>query len=444
MAGAEVRAILLDLAAKQLGVAGRHAHRRRRRRSRAPDGRKVELRRARRRRSISTARRPPRSRRSRRRSTRSSASRSPRLDIPAKVTGGAAYVQDMRLPGMVHGRVVRPPRYGSRLDSVDEAAVKAMPGVVAVVRDGRFLGVVAEREEQAIKAREALRQQRQVDARAASCPIRRRIYDASEVAAERGHGHRRRSRRRVPAGAKRARGDLSPSPIMAHASIGPSCAVAEFKDGKLTVWTHSPGRLPAARRAGQGARSMPAERRSAASTPKARAATATTAPTTSRSTRRCWRARCRAGRCGCNGCATTSSRGSRTARRWSMQRQGGAVADGKIVDWHYDVWSNTHRHAAGRARRHQSCWRLVPRRAAAAGTAAQASRSRPAAATATPSRSTTSRASGSSTTSSRRCRSASRRCARSAPTPTCSRSNPSWTSWRPRPAPIRSRSASRI
>src|SRR5262249_37424820 len=79
-----------------------------------------------------------------------------RFDIPAKVTGGAAFVQDMRLPGMLHGRVVRPPRYGAKLDSVDESAVKAMPGVVAVVRDGSFLGVVAEREEQAISARAAL------------------------------------------------------------------------------------------------------------------------------------------------------------------------------------------------------------------------------------------------------------------------------------------------
>ena len=57
---------------------------------------------------------------------------------------------------MVHGRVVRPPRYGSTLESVDDAAVKSMPGVIKVVRDGSFLGVVAEREEQAIKAREAL------------------------------------------------------------------------------------------------------------------------------------------------------------------------------------------------------------------------------------------------------------------------------------------------
>jgi hypothetical protein len=80
----------------------------------------------------------------------------PRRDIPAKVTGGAAYVQDVRLDGMVHGRVVRPPRYGARLDNIDETAARAVPGVVAVVRDGSFLGVVTEREEQAIKARYAL------------------------------------------------------------------------------------------------------------------------------------------------------------------------------------------------------------------------------------------------------------------------------------------------
>src|SRR5689334_672174 len=66
----------------------------------------------------------------------------PRLDIPNKVTGGPAYVQDMRPPGMLHARVVRPPRPGSKLDSVDEAAAKGLPGVVAVVRDGSFLGVI--------------------------------------------------------------------------------------------------------------------------------------------------------------------------------------------------------------------------------------------------------------------------------------------------------------
>jgi nicotinate dehydrogenase subunit B len=80
----------------------------------------------------------------------------PRHDIPAKVTGGAAYVQDIRMPGMAHGRVVRPPRYGAKLESVNESAARGLAGVISVVRDGSFLGVVAEREEQAIKARTAL------------------------------------------------------------------------------------------------------------------------------------------------------------------------------------------------------------------------------------------------------------------------------------------------
>src|SRR6266542_4446791 len=154
MAGAEVRAILLDLAAKRFGVAadtlkvsdGVIT---------AADGRKVsygelaaeaDLKRE------ATAKVAPKPATSHRIVGKSI----PRFDIPAKVTGGAAYVQDIRLPGMVHGRVIRPPRYGSKLDSVDEAAARAMPGVVAVVRDGSFLGVVAEREEQAIGARAAL------------------------------------------------------------------------------------------------------------------------------------------------------------------------------------------------------------------------------------------------------------------------------------------------
>jgi nicotinate dehydrogenase subunit B len=80
----------------------------------------------------------------------------PRLDIPAKVTGGEAFVQDLRLPGMLFGRVVRPPSYGAQLTAFDDTSAKAMPGVVTVLRNGRFLGVVARREEQAIAARAEL------------------------------------------------------------------------------------------------------------------------------------------------------------------------------------------------------------------------------------------------------------------------------------------------
>src|SRR5882724_9681598 len=84
----------------------------------------------------------------------------PRVDLPAKATGEPVYVHDVRVPGMLHGRVVRPPYagvdagpfVGTSLIAVDEASVQDIPGLVAVVRIGDFVGVVAEREENAIKA----------------------------------------------------------------------------------------------------------------------------------------------------------------------------------------------------------------------------------------------------------------------------------------------------
>ena len=78
-----------------------------------------------------------------------------RLDIPAKATGTPRFVQDIELPGMLFGRVVRPPSYAAQLTAFDANAVRKLPGVVAVVRDGNFIGVVAAREEQAVKARQA-------------------------------------------------------------------------------------------------------------------------------------------------------------------------------------------------------------------------------------------------------------------------------------------------
>ena len=80
----------------------------------------------------------------------------PRLDIPRKAAAQAGFIQDLEWPGMLFGRVLRPPRHGAVLVSCDHGKVAAMPGVVAVVRDGSFLGVVAEREEVAIRAATAL------------------------------------------------------------------------------------------------------------------------------------------------------------------------------------------------------------------------------------------------------------------------------------------------
>ncbi|WP_313176722.1 molybdopterin cofactor-binding domain-containing protein, partial [Massilia sp.] len=79
-----------------------------------------------------------------------------RTDIPAKVSGGSAYVQDLRLPGMVHARVVRPPSQAAQLVAVDTAPVARLPGVLKVVRDGRYLAVIADGEYRAVKAATAL------------------------------------------------------------------------------------------------------------------------------------------------------------------------------------------------------------------------------------------------------------------------------------------------
>ena len=68
------------------------------------------------------------------------------------MSGTPIYVHDLELPGMLHGRIARPPSYEARLAGCDEAEVRALPGVIMVVRDGSFLGVVAEREEQAVRA----------------------------------------------------------------------------------------------------------------------------------------------------------------------------------------------------------------------------------------------------------------------------------------------------
>ena len=202
-------------------------------------------------RSISSARQPARSRRSRRPLTRSSASRSPRLDIPAKVTGGAAYRaghaaarHGARARGAAAARTARRSRASTR------PAAKALPGVIAVVRDGSFLGVVAEREEQAIKAREALVESAKWKLRARTARSGAASTQHLEVAAEQDLGDRARRRRLVLASARALEATYT-KPYQAHASIGPSCALAELRDGADGLDARA-RRVPAARRAGQG------------------------------------------------------------------------------------------------------------------------------------------------------------------------------------------------
>jgi CO/xanthine dehydrogenase Mo-binding subunit len=168
----------------------------------------------------------------------------PRLDMPAKVTGGEAFLQDLRLPGMLFGRIVRPPTYGAELTSCDETAVSQMSGVVKVVRDGRFLGVVANREEQAIAARAAL-QRASVWTSPADLPDETRLGEFLRSAPD--AKVTTVSARTPPPDTAVAVKNISASyskPYLAHASIGPSCSVALIRNGVLTVWSHTQGPFP--------------------------------------------------------------------------------------------------------------------------------------------------------------------------------------------------------
>lgn len=166
----------------------------------------------------------------------------PRIDIPAKVVGAPSFVQDKELPGMLHGRVVRPPSYGARLAALDPAEVQAMTGVVAAVRDGSFVGVVAEREEQAIRAQRRL-------ARIARWEERPTLPENSDprYLLERASHDEVISEKTNEAPAAGAAAQLEAEytrPHIAHASIGPSCAVARFENGKYEIWTQSQGIFP--------------------------------------------------------------------------------------------------------------------------------------------------------------------------------------------------------
>ena len=163
----------------------------------------------------------------------------PRLDIAAKLTG-AAFIHDLELPGMLHGRVLRPPSYRATLVSLDDAAVRALPGVVAVLREGNFLGVIAVREEQAIKALQAL-------AKSAVWDEKADLPDAEAMPeflrAQAAEDEVLSDKSSVRSGGRMLVSTFT-RPYLAHASIGPSCALAWWHDGALEVWSHSQAIFP--------------------------------------------------------------------------------------------------------------------------------------------------------------------------------------------------------
>jgi isoquinoline 1-oxidoreductase len=167
----------------------------------------------------------------------------PRVDIPHKASGRLTFVHDMRVPGMLHGRVVRPPyagrdsgsHVGRSLLSVERDSIAGIPGIVDVVTAGDFIGIVAEREEHAAQAAQRLKAawrlapplaaMDDLEAALQAAPASRRpLASGGDIDAP------------LPAGGRQLRRTYV-WPYQMHASIGPSCSLADWRDGHLTVWS---------------------------------------------------------------------------------------------------------------------------------------------------------------------------------------------------------------
>ncbi len=261
----------------------------------------------------------------------------PRIDIPAKLAGKPSFVQDLRLPGMLHGRVLRGPGDGTRVRPADLDAAARRPGIVRVVRDGRFVAVLADREWDAVTALRLLqgagwtRMAPPLDPGDPNAALRRLpaqdipIFDTPPG---------------PPAEAARALSARYTRPYLMHGAIGPSCAVALWQDGALTVWTHSQGVSPL-RRALAELLGLPSDRVRCIHTPGS-------------------------GCYGHNGADDVAADAAVAARavpgrpvrvQWSREQEHGweplgpamtvdldasLDASGRIVRWRHAVWSNGH------------------------------------------------------------------------------------------------------
>jgi CO/xanthine dehydrogenase Mo-binding subunit/aerobic-type carbon monoxide dehydrogenase small subunit (CoxS/CutS family) len=173
-----------------------------------------------------------------------------RLDLSDKVSGVPCYVHDLELPGMVHGRVIRPPHYSARLVSVDLDTIAHLPGVIDIIQDGSFLAVIAEREDQAVMAMELLKENSTWEGEP-DLPSHEALKD---------HLRSQPSESYLIVDGASTDDPIPPiispdeamhtlhatyyRPYQMHASLGPSAAVAHMEDGALTVWVHSQGVYP--------------------------------------------------------------------------------------------------------------------------------------------------------------------------------------------------------
>ena len=162
----------------------------------------------------------------------------PRVDIPEKVTGEFMYVHDFRLPGMLHARVVRADELGAKLMAVDDSESRKVGGFVQTVRRGDFVAVVGKNEWGAIKAARALKL---TWSPGTGLPDKATVFDywrKQPVAKEESTQKVGDAPAALAASARRVKASYEFS-VQTHASIGPSCAVADFSKGQLNVWSAS-------------------------------------------------------------------------------------------------------------------------------------------------------------------------------------------------------------
>jgi nicotinate dehydrogenase subunit B len=167
----------------------------------------------------------------------------PRVDLAAKVFGGPAFIHDMALDRMVHARVVRQPRRGAMIASVDETALRrAAKEPIEIFRHGNFLAILAE-DETVVEAAAALAPNHVVwDGVDAINPFQEEArWLLQQPSIDRTIGPPAPSE--AMPGARRQEATYTRMHI-AHASVAPSCGLALYRDGRLTVWTHSQGVYP--------------------------------------------------------------------------------------------------------------------------------------------------------------------------------------------------------
>jgi nicotinate dehydrogenase subunit B len=162
-----------------------------------------------------------------------------RYDIPAKVDGSLTWAVDMKLPGMVHARNVRPPFAGATLQRIDESSVADVPGFIRVVRNGNYLAVICQREEQAIRAARQLKVEWKKPA-TAPFPTSDQLFNYMRGAkptstnAPEIHGNPDAAF----ASAKRVIEAEYEIPFQGHTAIGPAFALADPSNGQMTIYSN--------------------------------------------------------------------------------------------------------------------------------------------------------------------------------------------------------------